>query len=186
MKDRSWSSGWSLLAQALAAQFDAIGVVDDPIEDGVGQGGIADKFVPAIDRKLTGDDQRAGVVAILDDLQQVALLLGQQRFGSPIVEDKKIDAAELAYQLGVATVTACQCQQGEQPRDTLVEHREVLPARLVAEGASQPRLADAAGAGHETVPMLADPVATGEFQEQRAVETAGCPVVDILHRRQVA
>jgi hypothetical protein len=88
MKDRSWSSGWSLLAQALAAQFDAISVVDDPIEDGVGQGGIADKFVPAIDRKLTGDDQRAGVVAILDDLRQVARLLGQQRFGSPVVDSR--------------------------------------------------------------------------------------------------
>src|SRR5580765_2589777 len=81
MKDRSRSSGRSLLAQALAAQFDAIGVVDDPIEDGVGQGGIADEFVPAIDRKLAGDDQRAGVVAILDDLQQVALLLGQRGSG---------------------------------------------------------------------------------------------------------
>ena len=76
MKDRSRSSGGSLLAQAVAAQFDAVGVVDDPIEDGVGQGGIADEFVPAIDRKLAGDDQRAGVVAVLDDLQQVALLLG--------------------------------------------------------------------------------------------------------------
>jgi hypothetical protein len=29
--------------------------------------------------------------------------------------------------------------------------------------------------------MLADPVAAGEFQEQRAVETARCPVVDIFH-----
>ena len=66
-----------MLAKALATQFDAVGVVDDPIEDGVGQGGIADKFVPAIDRKLTGDDQRAGAVAILDDLQQIALLFGK-------------------------------------------------------------------------------------------------------------
>ena len=55
MKDRSRSSG-SMLTQALAAQFDAVGVVDDPIEDGVGQGGIADEFVPAIDRKLARDD----------------------------------------------------------------------------------------------------------------------------------
>ena len=38
--------------------------MDDPIEDGVGQGGITDEFVPAIDRKLAGDDQRARVVAI--------------------------------------------------------------------------------------------------------------------------
>ena len=95
MKTRSRSSGSSLLAQALAAQFDAICVVDDPIEDGVGQGGIAHEFVPAIDRKLAGDDQRAGVVAVLDDLQQVALLLGQQRFGSPIVESLRLNVTRL-------------------------------------------------------------------------------------------
>ena len=73
-------------------------------------------------------DQRAGVVAVLDDLQQVALLLGQQWLRSPIVENEQIDAAELAYQLGVATVTASQCQRGKQPRDTLVEHRGIPPA----------------------------------------------------------
>ena len=129
--------------------------MDDPIEDGLGQGGIAHVFVPAIDRKLAGDDQRAGVVAVLDDLQQLALLLGQQRFGSPIVEDEEIDAAELAYQLGVATVTASQCQQGKQPRDALVEDREILPARLEAEGASQPRLADT-GRANEILPKISN------------------------------
>ena len=52
MKDRSRSSGGSLLAQAVAAQFDAVGVVDDPIEGGVGQGGITDEFVPASEPAL--------------------------------------------------------------------------------------------------------------------------------------
>jgi hypothetical protein len=147
------SRNWAFAAQALAAQFDAVGVVDDTIEDGVSQGGIAHEFVPALDRKLAGDDQRAGVVAVLDDLQQVALLLGQQRFGSPIIEDEEIDAAELAYQLGVATVTTSQCQQGKQPWDALVEDREILTARLVAKGASQPRLADTAWAS-EILPKI--------------------------------
>ena len=139
--------------------------MDDAIENGVGQSGIADEFVPAIDRKLAGDDQRAGVVAILDDLQQIALLLGQQRFRSPIVEDEQVDAAELTHQLGVTTVTTSQSQQGKQARDALIENREVFPACLEAERASQPRLADAARTGQEAVSMLADPVAAGEFQE---------------------
>jgi hypothetical protein len=41
--------------------------------------------LPAVDRKLAGDDERARVVAILNDLQQIALLFGQQRFRTPIV-----------------------------------------------------------------------------------------------------
>ncbi len=60
-----------------------MGVVQDPVEDGVGQRRVADNVVPAVDRHLAGDDQRPGVVAVLDDLQQIALLFRQQRFGSP-------------------------------------------------------------------------------------------------------
>src|SRR5260370_19155427 len=144
MKGRSRSSGWSRLAQTFAAQFDPIGIVDDAIENGVGQSGIAHELVPAVDGKLACDDQRAGVVAILSDLQQIALLLGQQRLRSPIVEYEQVDAAELTHQLGVAPVTAPQCQLGKQARDALVEHREVLPARLEAASASQPRFAHTA------------------------------------------
>ena len=50
---------------------------------GVGERGIADDLVPAGDRHLAGDDQRAGVVAVFDDLQQVALLLGESAAPAP-------------------------------------------------------------------------------------------------------
>ena len=33
-----------------------MGVVDQTVEDGVGDGGIADLLVPVIHRELTGDD----------------------------------------------------------------------------------------------------------------------------------
>src|SRR5271169_6061008 len=186
MSDWSGSSRSSRFAQAFATQLDAIGVVDDAIENGVGQSGISHEFIPAVDRKLAGDDQGTSVVAILDDLQQITLLLGQQRFGSPIIEYEQVDAAELAHQLGVTTITTAQSQQGKQARDALIEHREVLPARLEAEGASQPRFAHATRAGQETVAVLADPVTSGEFQEQSTVETARCAVVDILYGGQMA
>jgi hypothetical protein len=39
--------------------------VDDAVEDGVGQCRVADDLVPALDRQLAGDQQRAGVVAML-------------------------------------------------------------------------------------------------------------------------
>ena len=38
--------------QALALEVDAAGVVDEPVEDGVGDDGIADEFVTAIDGQL--------------------------------------------------------------------------------------------------------------------------------------
>jgi hypothetical protein len=68
-------------------------VVHNPIQDGVGQRWIADNLVPAVDWYLAGDNQRSGVVAVLADFQQIALLLGQQRFRPPVIKDQQIDPA---------------------------------------------------------------------------------------------
>ena len=42
------SSTGPLLAQAFAFQLDAVGIVDEPVQDGVGQGRVADDVVPAM------------------------------------------------------------------------------------------------------------------------------------------
>lgn len=44
------------LAHAFSFQDEAVGVVDEAIEDGVGQCRIADDVVPVFDRYLAGDD----------------------------------------------------------------------------------------------------------------------------------
>ena len=45
------------LAQALAREFDAVGVVNDTVEDGVGKRGDTNQVVPTVDGNLTGDDE---------------------------------------------------------------------------------------------------------------------------------
>ena len=55
---------------------------------------------------LAGDDQRAAIVAVFDNLQQIAALLGGQRLGSPVVQNEQIDARELAHQPGVAAIAS--------------------------------------------------------------------------------
>ncbi len=56
-----------------------MGVVDEPVEDGVGEDGVADDVVPGVDGKLAGDDGGAAAVAVLEDLEQVAALGGADR-----------------------------------------------------------------------------------------------------------
>ena len=75
-------------------------VVDDAVEDRVGQRRVADDLVPVVDRHLAGDDQRAGAVAILDDLQQIALLFGKQRFRTPIVDGCSEGAGDIVRMVG--------------------------------------------------------------------------------------
>jgi len=62
--------------------------MNDAIEDRIGQSGIAHELVPSVDGKLAGDDQRAAIVAVFDNLQQVAALLGGEWLGSPIIESR--------------------------------------------------------------------------------------------------
>ena len=64
-------------------------IVDDAIEDGVGDGRLADDVVPSVDRDLAGEIG-AVAAALLDDLQQVASLVGRERFEAPVVEVSKI------------------------------------------------------------------------------------------------
>jgi hypothetical protein len=62
--------------------------------------------VPTIDWNLAGDDEGAGVVAVLDDLQQIARLIADERLRPPIVEDQQSRACDLAQQPAVASI-AC-------------------------------------------------------------------------------
>lgn len=60
------------LAHALAGEGQSVSVMDEPVENGVSQGRIANGVVPVLDRELAGDDRGAAAVPIFEDLQQVA------------------------------------------------------------------------------------------------------------------
>ena len=72
------------LAHALASEVQAMGVVHEAVEDGVGDGWIGDHLVPMLHIDLAGYDRAAASVPILEDLQKVAALIGR-RVGEPPV-----------------------------------------------------------------------------------------------------
>ena len=72
-----------------------MGVVNQPIEDGVGISRVADEGVPFVDRNLAGEDGRATSVAFLEDLVEVTTGTGVEWFEAPIVEDEELDAGEI-------------------------------------------------------------------------------------------
>ena len=126
------------LAQRRPVEGDAVGVVDEPVEDGVGEGGLADDLVPGLQRQLAGDDGGAAAVALLDDLHRVAALGGCQALGAPIVQDQKVDPGSLAEQPIEATVAARELEVGEEPGQPVIEDGAVGAARGVAERAGEP------------------------------------------------
>ena len=47
-------------------------VVHEPVEDGIGQGGLTDVVVPFVERKLAGDEGGFSVVPVIEYFEQVA------------------------------------------------------------------------------------------------------------------
>ena len=121
---RSILCGWSQsgAAQAVAGKIDAMGVVDEAVENGVGIGWVADDLVPFVDRDLAGQDGRAAAIAFFEDLVEIAAGTGVERFEAPIVEDQELGAIEAAHDAGMTSVTARQGEIGEELGDAVIEH----------------------------------------------------------------
>jgi hypothetical protein len=66
--------------------------------------------VPSVYWKLGGNHRGAASIAFLEDFQEIMSGGGVERLQSPIVEDQKVGAAEVAQKTGMATVAAGQRQ----------------------------------------------------------------------------
>ncbi len=78
----------------------------EPIEDGVGVGGIADGAVPGSYIELAGHDGGFTPIAILDDLEQIMAGLGIKRLQAPVIEDQKLDLTQALELARDATIAA--------------------------------------------------------------------------------
>jgi len=113
-------------------------IVDDAVQDRVAERWIGDDVVPLGHGDLTGDQERSLVVAIIDDLEQIAALIGGERLGPPVVEDNEIGALERVHQAQETAFAAGLGEIGEEARGSLVEHGEAVAAGFIPEGAGQP------------------------------------------------
>lgn len=75
-----------------------------PVEHGVGQGGVADGLMPAGNRQLARHHRGAIAVAIFEDLQQIASMSVGERMQTPVVEHQDIDPGQTGQDLAVAPV----------------------------------------------------------------------------------
>ena len=69
-----------MLSHAVALEGDAMSVVNDPVENGVGDGRVCDQVMPSGHRDLGGDQGGLAPIAFLNDFEQMeALLVGERR-----------------------------------------------------------------------------------------------------------
>ena len=116
--------------------------MNEAVQDGVAQSGVADDIVPMFDWDLAGDDGRGATVAIIEDLKKVTPFGRTENRKAPVVEDQELNAADGFKQSAIAAVAARKGKCLEQARDAMILDRTIVAAGLVAEGAGNPALAE--------------------------------------------
>ena len=74
-----------------ALESDAVGIVQQTVEDGVAEGEIADDIVPVLDRDLAGEQGATAGVAVVEDFEEVVLRIPAMPTtdsGKPIVDSR--------------------------------------------------------------------------------------------------
>jgi len=165
-----WSSGGVglLTPHGIAAEFDAMGVVNEAIQNGIGVGRIPDQIEPACHGELAGHHGGAATVAVLEDLEQMVAGVAVERFKAPIIQDQQIDPRERLHACGDAPVAFGKGEIGDQARQAGVKNRAVVTAGLVADGAGQPTFAHPCWPDDRAVFVGGDPVAPEQQLEQPA------------------
>src|SRR6516164_338848 len=159
----SWSILWdrsgASASQTLAGEIDAMGVVNEAVEDGVGISRVADERVPFVDGDLASEDRRAAPVTFLEDLVEVTTSPGVEWFEAPIVEDKELDADKAAQDAGIAAVATGERELGEELGNPLIENRAIVTASLVTERTGKPTFADPGGPAQDQIVVYFNPFA---------------------------
>ena len=114
-----------------------MGIVDETIEDGVGQGWVADRFVPVLEGQLVGDYCGGVATAIFEDFQEVTALRGCEDGKAPIVDDQHFHEGDGFEDAFVAAIATGKREGFEHAWRALIEDRLPVTARLMAQQAIQ-------------------------------------------------
>jgi hypothetical protein len=121
-------------------ELETVGVVDEAIEDGIGEGRIADEIVPRFDGELAGYQRRRAAMPILDDLHEIVALASVEAVGTEVVEDQQIDLGQHSEETTEAAVAMGELELCEEARYAGVVCPISLAAGPLSKGAGEPRL----------------------------------------------
>ena len=69
-------------------------VVDETVEDCIGERGIPDDGVPVVEGELAGEERSSAAVTILEHLEQIPPLGISERGQAEVIEDEELGAGE--------------------------------------------------------------------------------------------
>ena len=131
-------------------------VVAEPVQQRVGLDGVAKQRHPLLQAAITGQHQRAFLIALVDDVIQVVGLLVAQGLEAKIVDNQKIVAAEVVDESVAGEIGPGSLQSAEQARSLDVAYVITAAYGLVSQSQGDVTLAHTHQPGHIrlTFPIL--------------------------------
>ena len=108
-------SSFESFSHGVSFEGDRVGVVDEPVENGVGESRFSDTLVPEVDRILAGDQGGAGLPAVFEDFEEIVSLVLGQRQKTQIVQNQKIHLGPGGQEAGGLSGLPGQGDLGEEP-----------------------------------------------------------------------
>ncbi len=88
-----------MLTHRVAGQLDAVRVVDEAIQDSIGERRIFHGLMPTFHRELAGSNGGADLVSVIQDFQQIILLRVGELFQPPIISNQHAKPRQRTQQL---------------------------------------------------------------------------------------
>ena len=104
--------GTGLSHRVFGRDVDAMCVVNDAIEDGIGETSATEVFVPVCDGQLRCHDEGAGAVALLDGLEEVLFLWLCETGDREVIDDKQVELGDALKQPVVGSLSASLHEEG--------------------------------------------------------------------------
>jgi len=139
-----------------------MGIVDQAVEDAVGDGGITDLLVPMIYGELTGDDGGGMAMPFLDNLQKVSAFCVCHGGQAEIVNHQDMGLGKFADDFSIASIAFGKVHLIGELGGTNIEGTVSFPAGLFGQGAGQEGFPHACESGDDDVLMTFDPIAGDE------------------------
>jgi len=102
--------------------------MDEPVEDSISQGRVADSLMPVRDRQLTGDDSRADIVAVFKYFEEVMPALVIEWLKPPVIDDEELGSGQSGEDSSIAAIDSGDAQFLKEPGETKIRGSVILPA----------------------------------------------------------
>lgn len=90
-----WFKLTGQFAHGFALEGESQGVMNNTVEDGIGEGGILNLLMPVFDGELRGKQTGGFAIAVIEEIEDFPGMIGGQLIPEPFIENDQIKGSEL-------------------------------------------------------------------------------------------